>query len=87
MEDDGLTIFGNVWRENMPLQSLDYTKDPAVRAAVFVFYRDEGNNLEDSMEVMVGCDEQVSAFTLIGILEDAKLLIKESCLQPGREED
>jgi len=87
MGDNAFSFDLDTWRENLPLQSVDYTKDPTVRAAVFVFYRDGGpESPTDSIDILVGAEEEVSAFTIMGVLEDAKLTIQSRCLRPGEEE-
>ena len=65
----------DTWRENMPLQLLDYAKDENVRAVLVVIYRNVEEEDFDTVDLMIGAEQDVSSFLLLGMLEDAKFIV------------
>ncbi|MFA5635363.1 MAG: hypothetical protein WC072_06120 [Methanoregulaceae archaeon] len=75
----------DTWRENMPLQLMDYVADEDVQAVIVIAYRDKEDEENDFVEMIVGAEQMVSPFLLLGILEAAQHIIHERNTAIGEE--
>lgn len=85
MGESAFSFDDDSWRLNMPLTFVDYAKDPNVKAALVIFYRNTEDEPTDQIDTFMGAEEEVSAFTMIGALDVAKNMIMNRNL--GGEDD